>query len=155
MDWVKFLGTAIVGLVSIKFHSYLGNLGVFLIIFQFLIPWQYIQVAVVSSLEIRADLWVVIAVLSTLIGYCAKTYFAYVLYNLCFCFFIALASTVIWLKILVSSVCISLTGAWVAALVLMLRYLTERVINSNYGKLMQMLTLIGSSIREPSLGENV
>ncbi|CAO2829813.1 unnamed protein product [Amaranthus hypochondriacus] len=48
MDWVKFLGTAIVGLV-----------------------------AVVSSLEIRADLWVVIAVLSTLIGYCAKTYFAF------------------------------------------------------------------------------
>uniref|UniRef100_A0A803MZH9 Aminopeptidase n=1 Tax=Chenopodium quinoa TaxID=63459 RepID=A0A803MZH9_CHEQI len=48
MDWVKFLGTAIVGLV-----------------------------AIVSSLEIKADPWVVIAVLSTLVGYCAKTYFAF------------------------------------------------------------------------------
>uniref|UniRef100_A0A803LR56 Aminopeptidase n=3 Tax=Chenopodium quinoa TaxID=63459 RepID=A0A803LR56_CHEQI len=48
MDWVKFLGTAIVGLV-----------------------------AIVSSLEIKADPWVIIAVLSTLIGYCAKTYFAF------------------------------------------------------------------------------
>ncbi|XP_056687031.1 uncharacterized protein [Spinacia oleracea] len=48
MDWVKFLGTAIVGLV-----------------------------AIVSSLEIKADPWVAIAVLSTLVGYCAKTYFAF------------------------------------------------------------------------------
>ncbi|KAL2939525.1 Ketol-acid reductoisomerase (NADP(+)) [Bienertia sinuspersici] len=48
MDWVKFLGTAIVGLV-----------------------------AVVSSMEIKADLWVVIAVLSTVVGYIAKTYFAF------------------------------------------------------------------------------
>ncbi|KMT07566.1 hypothetical protein BVRB_6g151760 [Beta vulgaris subsp. vulgaris] len=48
MDWVKFLGTAIVGLV-----------------------------AVLSSLEIKADPWVVIAVLSTVVGYCAKTYFAF------------------------------------------------------------------------------
>ncbi|KAH9627172.1 hypothetical protein KSS87_018412 [Heliosperma pusillum] len=48
MDWVKFLGSAIVGLV-----------------------------AVVSSLEIKADLWVAFAVVSTLVGYCAKTYFAF------------------------------------------------------------------------------
>lgn len=48
MDWVKFLISAVVGLV-----------------------------AVVSSLEIKADLWVSIAVLSTLVGYCAKTYFAF------------------------------------------------------------------------------
>ena len=35
-----------------------------------------IQVAVVSSLEMpQADLWVMIAVLSTVVGYCAKTYF--------------------------------------------------------------------------------
>ncbi|XP_047150870.1 uncharacterized protein LOC124822842 [Vigna umbellata] len=47
MDWVKFLGSAIVGLV-----------------------------AVVSSLEMpSADWWVIIAVLSTVIGYIAKTYF--------------------------------------------------------------------------------
>lgn len=49
MDWVKFLISAVVGLV-----------------------------AVVSSLEMpKADLWVMIAVLSTVIGYCAKTYFTF------------------------------------------------------------------------------
>uniref|UniRef100_A0A7C9D043 Aminopeptidase n=1 Tax=Opuntia streptacantha TaxID=393608 RepID=A0A7C9D043_OPUST len=48
MDWVKFLASAVVGLI-----------------------------AVVSSLEIKADMRVVIAVLSTFIGYCAKTYFAF------------------------------------------------------------------------------
>ncbi|KAI4350426.1 hypothetical protein L6164_004883 [Bauhinia variegata] len=49
MDWVKFLGSAVVGLV-----------------------------AVVSSLEMpKADLWVIIAVISTVIGYCAKTYFTF------------------------------------------------------------------------------
>ncbi|XP_057437613.1 uncharacterized protein LOC130729793 [Lotus japonicus] len=49
MDWVKFLGSAIVGLV-----------------------------AVVSSLEMpTADWWVIFAVVSTVIGYCAKTYFTF------------------------------------------------------------------------------
>ncbi|KAF7802155.1 Disease resistance protein [Senna tora] len=49
MDWVKFLGSAIVGLV-----------------------------AVISSLEMpKADLWFIIAVVSALIGYCAKTYFTF------------------------------------------------------------------------------
>ncbi|KAK6912908.1 Protein of unknown function DUF3754 [Dillenia turbinata] len=49
MDWVKFLGSAVVGLV-----------------------------AVISSLEMpKADLWVIFAVLSTLLGYCAKTYFTF------------------------------------------------------------------------------
>ncbi|RVX06977.1 hypothetical protein CK203_015010 [Vitis vinifera] len=47
MDWVKFIASAVVGLV-----------------------------AVVGSLDMpKADLWVIIAILSTLIGYCAKTYF--------------------------------------------------------------------------------
>ncbi|KAK9925264.1 hypothetical protein M0R45_033593 [Rubus argutus] len=50
MDWVKFLGSAVVGLV-----------------------------AVISSLEMpNADFWVIIAVLSTVIGYCAKIYFSFV-----------------------------------------------------------------------------
>ncbi|KAL2575897.1 hypothetical protein AAZV13_16G043100 [Glycine max] len=49
MDWVKFLGSAVVGLV-----------------------------AVVSSLEMpSADWWVIIAVVSTVIGYIAKTYFTF------------------------------------------------------------------------------
>ncbi|KAM7280119.1 hypothetical protein ACFE04_007253 [Oxalis oulophora] len=49
MDWVKFLGSAVVGLV-----------------------------AVFSSLEMpSADLWVIFAVVSTVIGYCAKTYFTF------------------------------------------------------------------------------
>lgn len=49
MDWVKFLVSAIVGLV-----------------------------AVVSSLELpKADIWVMLAILSTVIGYCAKTYFTF------------------------------------------------------------------------------
>ncbi|KAH7846435.1 hypothetical protein Vadar_014067 [Vaccinium darrowii] len=49
MDWVKFLGSAIVGLV-----------------------------AVVGSLDMpKADLWVMFAILSTVIGYCAKTYFTF------------------------------------------------------------------------------
>ncbi|KAF3621912.1 putative LRR receptor-like serine/threonine-protein kinase RPK2-like isoform X1 [Capsicum annuum] len=49
MDWVKFLVSAIVGLV-----------------------------AVVSSLELpKADVWVMFAILSTVIGYCAKTYFTF------------------------------------------------------------------------------
>ncbi|XP_050382711.1 uncharacterized protein LOC126799534 [Argentina anserina] len=49
MDWVKFLGSAVVGLV-----------------------------AVVSSLEMpNADFWVIIAILSTVIGYCAKIYFSF------------------------------------------------------------------------------
>ncbi|KAK1319808.1 hypothetical protein QJS10_CPB04g00088 [Acorus calamus] len=49
MDWVKFLISAVVGLV-----------------------------ALVSSLEMpTADIWVVIAVLSGVIGYCAKIYFTF------------------------------------------------------------------------------
>ncbi|KAJ9683162.1 hypothetical protein PVL29_018947 [Vitis rotundifolia] len=49
MDWVKFIASAVVGLV-----------------------------AVVGSLDMpKADLWVIFAVLSTLIGYCAKTYFTF------------------------------------------------------------------------------
>ncbi|KAK4783091.1 hypothetical protein SAY86_007465 [Trapa natans] len=49
MDWVKFLGSAVVGLV-----------------------------AVFGSVEMpKADLWVIFAVLSTVIGYCAKTYFTF------------------------------------------------------------------------------
>ncbi|KAL6136330.1 hypothetical protein ACLB2K_061626 [Fragaria x ananassa] len=49
MDWVKFLGSAVVGLV-----------------------------AVISSLEMpNADFWVIIAILSTVIGYCAKIYFSF------------------------------------------------------------------------------
>ncbi|XP_010550234.1 PREDICTED: uncharacterized protein LOC104821140 isoform X1 [Tarenaya hassleriana] len=49
MDWVKFLISAVVGLV-----------------------------AVVTSVEMpKADLWVIIAILSTVVGYCAKTYFTF------------------------------------------------------------------------------
>ncbi|XP_048433827.1 uncharacterized protein LOC125474333 [Pyrus x bretschneideri] len=49
MDWVKFLVSAVVGLV-----------------------------AVVGSVEMpKADLWVIIAILSTVIGYCAKIYFTF------------------------------------------------------------------------------
>ncbi|KAK9272043.1 hypothetical protein L1049_002412 [Liquidambar formosana] len=49
MDWVQFLGSAIVGLV-----------------------------AVVGSLDRpTADLWVIFAILSTVIGYCAKIYFTF------------------------------------------------------------------------------
>ncbi|XP_050941604.1 uncharacterized protein LOC103491708 isoform X2 [Cucumis melo] len=49
MDWVKFIVSAIVGLV-----------------------------AVVGSIEMpKADFWVIFAVLSTVIGYCAKTYFTF------------------------------------------------------------------------------
>ncbi|KAI6700892.1 hypothetical protein NL676_015216 [Syzygium grande] len=49
MDWVKFLASAVVGLG-----------------------------AVVGSLDMpKADLWVIFAVLSTVIGYCAKTYFTF------------------------------------------------------------------------------
>ncbi|GAV82810.1 DUF3754 domain-containing protein [Cephalotus follicularis] len=49
MDWVKFLVSAVVGLV-----------------------------AVFGSLEMpKADLWVIFAIVSTVIGYCAKTYFTF------------------------------------------------------------------------------
>ncbi|XP_043706063.1 uncharacterized protein LOC122655791 [Telopea speciosissima] len=49
MDWVKFLVSAVVGLV-----------------------------ALVSSLEMpKADVWVIIAILSGLVGYCAKIYFTF------------------------------------------------------------------------------
>ncbi|GFQ01126.1 hypothetical protein PHJA_002256500 [Phtheirospermum japonicum] len=49
MDWVKFLISAVVGLV-----------------------------AVVGSVEMpKADLWVMFAILSTVIGYCAKIYFTF------------------------------------------------------------------------------
>ncbi|XP_019187522.1 PREDICTED: uncharacterized protein LOC109181704 [Ipomoea nil] len=49
MDWVKFLASAVVGLV-----------------------------AVVGSVELpKADLWVMLAILSTVIGYIAKTYFTF------------------------------------------------------------------------------
>ncbi|KAL8544256.1 hypothetical protein ACS0TY_004693 [Phlomoides rotata] len=49
MDWVKFLISAIVGLV-----------------------------AVVESVEMpKADLWVMVAILSTVLGYCAKIYFTF------------------------------------------------------------------------------
>ncbi|CAI9111641.1 OLC1v1011917C1 [Oldenlandia corymbosa var. corymbosa] len=49
MDWVKFLISAVVGLV-----------------------------AVVGSLDMpKGDLWVLFAILSTVLGYCAKTYFTF------------------------------------------------------------------------------
>ncbi|XP_042424205.1 uncharacterized protein LOC122011864 [Zingiber officinale] len=49
MDWVKFLVSVIIGLVTL-----------------------------VSSLEMpKADIWVVIAVLSGVVGYCAKVYFSF------------------------------------------------------------------------------
>ncbi|PKA56873.1 hypothetical protein AXF42_Ash002176 [Apostasia shenzhenica] len=49
MDWVKFLSSVIVGLVTL-----------------------------VSSLEMpKADIWVVIAILSGVVGYCAKIYFTF------------------------------------------------------------------------------
>ncbi|KAK0591007.1 hypothetical protein LWI29_034354 [Acer saccharum] len=48
-DWVKFLASAVVGLVAV-----FGSVSV---------P--------------TADVWVIIAVLSTVIGYCAKTYFTF------------------------------------------------------------------------------
>ncbi|CAK7348124.1 unnamed protein product [Dovyalis caffra] len=49
MDWVKFLISAVVGLA-----------------------------AVISSVEMpKADIWVIVAVLSTVVGYCAKTYFTF------------------------------------------------------------------------------
>ncbi|XP_062151761.1 uncharacterized protein LOC133860116 [Alnus glutinosa] len=49
MDWVKFLGSAIVGLVAVS-----------------------------GSVEMpKGDLWVIFAILSTVIGYFAKTYFTF------------------------------------------------------------------------------
>ncbi|BFG27213.1 hypothetical protein CerSpe_134870 [Prunus speciosa] len=49
MDWLTFIGSAVVGLV-----------------------------AVVTSLEMpKVDLWVIFAIISTVIGYCAKTYFSF------------------------------------------------------------------------------
>ena len=87
MDWVKFLISAVVGLVSIllwrtmfaePFLSFLlSHVNLFSHLTQMCLPClSSYQVAVVSSLEMpKADLWVMIAVLSTVIGYCAKTYF--------------------------------------------------------------------------------
>ncbi|KAE8662923.1 UPF0496 protein [Hibiscus syriacus] len=49
MDWVTFIASAVVGLV-----------------------------AVITSLEMpKADLWVIFAILSTVVGYCAKTYLTF------------------------------------------------------------------------------
>ncbi|XP_062010445.1 uncharacterized protein LOC133726826 [Rosa rugosa] len=49
MDWLSFIGSAVVGLV-----------------------------AVITSIETtKVDLWVMFAILSTVIGYCAKTYFSF------------------------------------------------------------------------------
>ncbi|XP_062010442.1 uncharacterized protein LOC133726825 [Rosa rugosa] len=49
MDWLSFIGSAVVGLI-----------------------------AVFTSIETtKVDLWVIFAILSTLIGYCAKTYFSF------------------------------------------------------------------------------
>ncbi|KAB2061246.1 hypothetical protein ERO13_A10G069850v2 [Gossypium hirsutum] len=49
MDWVTFIASALVGLV-----------------------------AVITSLEMpKADLWVIFAILSTVVGYCAKTYLTF------------------------------------------------------------------------------
>lgn len=43
---------------------------------KFSLPFLSLQVAVVGSIEMpKADLWVIFAVLSTVIGYCAKIYF--------------------------------------------------------------------------------
>lgn len=43
---------------------------------QMQLPCLSLQFAVISSVEMpKADLWVIFAVLSTVIGYCAKTYF--------------------------------------------------------------------------------
>lgn len=76
MDWVKFLISAVVGLVSYSIH--LSHLTILLVWYFVSIAAAYFfpQVAVVGSVDMpQADLWVIFAILSTVIGYCAKTYF--------------------------------------------------------------------------------
>lgn len=75
MDWVKFLGSATVGLVSYLISM---DLRTALTPYLFYLDayTMFLQVAVVGSLDMpKADLWVMFAILSTVIGYCAKTYF--------------------------------------------------------------------------------
>jgi hypothetical protein len=77
MDWVKFLVSAVVGLVSFmnKVASVDCTLA-FNYFVQMYLTCLSLQVAVIGSVEMpKADLWVIFAVLSTVVGYCAKTYF--------------------------------------------------------------------------------
>lgn len=75
MDWVKFLISAVVGLVGLlgRFFSFVA---VHVYMSFLVIIWLFVQVAVLTSVEMpKSDPWVIIAILSTVLGYCAKTYF--------------------------------------------------------------------------------
>ena len=77
MDWVKFLVSAVVGLVS--FMNEVASVDCTLAFNHFVQMHSTclsLQVAVSGSVEMpKADLWVIFAILSTVVGYCAKTYF--------------------------------------------------------------------------------
>lgn len=79
MDWVKFLASAVVGLVSVNqltYSIFFFSFETFLLIFVLIKGFSIWQVTVISSLDMpNADIWVIFAVLSAVIGYCAKTYF--------------------------------------------------------------------------------
>lgn len=78
MDWVSFLVSAVVGLVSyliLMICIELTALVLYLLYSDDLTITFLFQVAVVGSLESpKADLWVMFAILSAVIGYCAKIY---------------------------------------------------------------------------------
>lgn len=76
LDWLQWIGSnfwylpSLVWLVS--FFSYCASCMSLLVGYHRL----SLQVAVVTSVEMpKADPWVIFAVLSTVVGYCAKTYF--------------------------------------------------------------------------------
>lgn len=79
MDWVKFLSSAVIGLVSLSPFSVLMKLKEYSFLLSSvltLLLLHFLQAALVSSLKKPiADIKVFIALISTLVCYCAKTYF--------------------------------------------------------------------------------
>lgn len=74
MDWVKFLISAVLGLASVSKFLDSYEYSFFTTIMN-CFKNTIFQVALVGSLEMpKADIWVSIAILSGLIGYCAKIY---------------------------------------------------------------------------------
>jgi len=78
MDWVKFLVSAVIGLVSYCISMKFNVLhGCYFLVLLANMHNLFYQVTVISSLSMpKADIRVIFAILSAVIGYCVKTYFS-------------------------------------------------------------------------------
>lgn len=98
MDWVKFIVSAVIGLVSfsipVKYNEYsflCFDLMVTLALCSSFFSRFILQITVIGSLSNpKADIRVILAILTSVVGYCVKTYFTLSVF-----FFIILAILVV------------------------------------------------------------